>query len=282
MEKPEIIEINARQFYSGGFLSDYTTTCRLNNIVLAIPTKGEALLCLDNTPHRICKSDLIIIMPTHLFSIKKLSLDFEGQLLILSNPYWREMDLFGKHPFMVSNIQIRKDPCIRLTPDEMLLIKKYWKDLQQTLNISGHTFRHEILMNLTQILFWELANMIARKEKHIILSSLTQSEILFEKFLKLLSTHCKKEHQVRFYADKLFITQQYLSTILKKLTGKTGNVWINNAVAEEARILLHNPYHSIQEIADMLYFSDQSSFSKFFKRLFGMTPTEYRIKKADF
>ncbi|NJO25503.1 MAG: AraC family transcriptional regulator [Bacteroidia bacterium] len=44
----------------------------------------------------------------------------------------------------------------------------------------------------------------------------------------------------------------------------------------EAKLLLDNPALSIAEIADELNFSDQSFFGKYFKRLAGMSPKEYR------
>jgi AraC family transcriptional regulator, transcriptional activator of pobA len=40
--------------------------------------------------------------------------------------------------------------------------------------------------------------------------------------------------------------------------------------------LLKNASLSIAQIAEELHFSDQFSFSKFFKRESGLTPSEYR------
>jgi AraC-like DNA-binding protein len=49
----------------------------------------------------------------------------------------------------------------------------------------------------------------------------------------------------------------------------------------EAKILLRNPSLSIQQIADQLNFSDQSSFGKFFKKHHRMSPLEYRKTKGE-
>ena len=58
--------------------------------------------------------------------------------------------------------------------------------------------------------------------------TLSRKEELFEQFLQLLFEHCKEQHVVTFYAEKLFITPQYLSLILKELTGKSANKWIDD------------------------------------------------------
>jgi AraC family transcriptional regulator, transcriptional activator of pobA len=63
---------------------------------------------------------------------------------------------------------------------------------------------------------------------------------------------------------------------VKEITGKTAGEIINDFVLLEAKMLLDNPSLSIAEIADELQFSDQSFFGKYFKRLTGMSPKEYR------
>lgn len=79
-----------------------------------------------------------------------------------------------------------------------------------------------------------------------------------------------------YYAKKLFITPQYLSVVLKDLTGKTANILINQAIMTEARILIRSQAYSIQQIADQLCFADQSTFGKFFKKNEGISPAEYK------
>ena len=92
----------------------------------------------------------------------------------------------------------------------------------------------------------------------------------------MLFEHCKEQHVVTFYAEKLFITPQYLSLILKELTGKSANKWIADALIVEAKMLLKAPQATVQQVADILHFSDQSTFGKFFKKHMGISPMEYR------
>jgi len=64
--------------------------------------------------------------------------------------------------------------------------------------------------------------------------------------------------------------------MVKKLTGKTAGKYIDDLVIVEAKNLLRDPSLTIAQIADLLYFSDQFFFSKFFKRYTGITPSDYR------
>ncbi|MDL2265439.1 helix-turn-helix domain-containing protein [Parabacteroides sp. OttesenSCG-928-G07] len=101
-----------------------------------------------------------------------------------------------------------------------------------------------------------------------------QNEI-FEKFLSIISLHCSAKHSVRFYADKLFISPQYLSKISKDVSGRSANAWIDEFILLEARTLLMRTNLTIQEISLKIGFSDQSSFGKFFKKYVGLSPTLY-------
>lgn len=52
--------------------------------------------------------------------------------------------------------------------------------------------------------------------------------------------------------------------------------WVNQAVVLEAKVLLKHSDLLTYQIADELHFPNPSFFSKFFKRMTGMTPQEYQ------
>jgi AraC-like DNA-binding protein len=85
-----------------------------------------------------------------------------------------------------------------------------------------------------------------------------------------------KEHNVAFYADKLFVTPKRLTDICRSQTGKNALDLIEEYVILEAKDLLENTDLSIGQIADELNFTTQSSFGRYFKRLTGQTPWNYR------
>ncbi|MCD8179486.1 MAG: helix-turn-helix domain-containing protein [Tannerellaceae bacterium] len=69
-----------------------------------------------------------------------------------------------------------------------------------------------------------------------------------------------------------------LTRIITSNSGKSPLKWIHDDLIAEAKTLLWKPDISIQEIAEELHFGDQSSFSKFFKKNVGVTPTKFRKK----
>ncbi len=106
--------------------------------------------------------------------------------------------------------------------------------------------------------------------------SSARMNLLFERFLALVTEHHNTERGMAFYADKLCLTPKYLSKLVKEASGRSGPAWIDSFVILEAKNLLKYSDKTIKEIVYTLHFPNQSVFYKFFKAHTGMTPSEYR------
>ena len=108
---------------------------------------------------------------------------------------------------------------------------------------------------------------------------LTRQEEVFNRFLSLVNKYAIHERSVVFYADWLYLTPRYLSTLIKQTSGRTVMDWVNEAVVQEAKLLLRHSDKLVYQIADELNFPNASFFCKYFRRLTGKTPHEYRHGK---
>ena len=79
-------------------------------------------------------------------------------------------------------------------------------------------------------------------------------------------------------ADKMSVSQRYLSDTLKKETGKTTTEHLHLHLIDEAKNILLQPNKSISEVAYILGFEYPPYFSRLFKKKEGISPTEYREK----
>lgn len=107
-------------------------------------------------------------------------------------------------------------------------------------------------------------------------SSTSRKEALFDTFIQNVVKKHRVEHGVKFYADELFVSAKYLSAVVEDVSGKKAKRWIDEYLALDAKVMLKSTLMDIQEIAEALKFPDISVFGKFFKRLTGMSPKEYR------
>ena len=79
-----------------------------------------------------------------------------------------------------------------------------------------------------------------------------------------------------FRSRELCVTPKHLSRVVKECSGMSPHDIIAGEVLSLAVQLLQNDNMLIQQVADVLHFSDQAEFSKFFKKYIGMSPVEYR------
>ncbi len=118
---------------------------------------------------------------------------------------------------------------------------------------------------------------IGKRQMSVDTSGKGRERQLFGQFIRLINTHCRKEHSLRFYADRLCITPRYLGVVVKNVSGITAKEWLDRAIATTAKVMLrHSDAKPIGDIADELNFPNPSFFCKFFRRMTGVTPQQYR------
>lgn len=104
------------------------------------------------------------------------------------------------------------------------------------------------------------------------------NKTLLKNFQKLVDLNYTSLKLPKDYAELLYITPNHLNAVCKDLLGVQAGEVIRNRALLEAKRLLTNPKLSIAEIAYALNFSDNSYFTKFFKKTENITPEEFRKK----
>lgn len=101
-----------------------------------------------------------------------------------------------------------------------------------------------------------------------------QNDLLRE-FNYLLEKHFKEKHSVKDYADLLYKSPKTLSNLFAKASEHSPLQLIQLRRMLEARRLLLRPSSQVQEVAYELGFEDVQSFSRFFKRIEGISPSAF-------
>lgn len=79
-----------------------------------------------------------------------------------------------------------------------------------------------------------------------------------------------------YYAERMCLTERYLTTVIRQTSGTTAKDWIDRALITRIKIELRHTDKSSAQIAEEMHFANPSFFSKYFRRLTGMTPGEYK------
>ena len=136
-----------------------------------------------------------------------------------------------------------------------------------------------MLRHLVMVMINMIAELYTELPSSKSLSKSRTHEII-DDFYQLVLKHAKEQRNVNFYAEKLHLTPQYLSTFLKEKTGRSVSQWIDHLLILEAKTLLKSTNLSIKEISHELNFGETSIFCRYFKRISGVSPTSYRNQQT--
>ena len=80
------------------------------------------------------------------------------------------------------------------------------------------------------------------------------------------------------YAEEIGISENYLSRLVKKATGRSVGAWMDIVRIQRAKRLLTETREPVIDIAVAVGIEEQSYFSRLFKKETGLTPSAFRKK----
>ncbi len=130
-----------------------------------------------------------------------------------------------------------------------------------------------IVRNLLSLILLEIQRLINETDIKIFE---TQHIVLYKKFLFLLEKFFTKNFQVSNFAEKLNVTPQYLCKILKLISGKNFSQIVQDRINLESKRLLCYSNFNVNEISEILGFTETSYFIRFFRKINGETPLVFK------
>jgi len=130
----------------------------------------------------------------------------------------------------------------------------------------------ELLLNLSQRYYERQFNTRSAQNTDI----LSRFQSLLKDYYKSGMLNKQGIPSIEYFAEKVNLSANYLSDLLKKETGYNAKEQINNFLIEKAKNLLLSESDSISGIAYTLGFNYPHYFSRLFKSKTGMTPQEFK------
>ncbi|MEI5984986.1 MULTISPECIES: helix-turn-helix domain-containing protein [Sphingobacterium] len=106
--------------------------------------------------------------------------------------------------------------------------------------------------------------------------SLERKQEIALAFKQLVHLHFNKHKTVDFYADKLAVSINYLNRCVSSVFNKSSKELILEVAIIHSQLLLLETNKSVASIAYELDFADPSYFTRLFKKIVGISPSEYR------
>lgn len=214
--------------------------------------------------------------PQTVYEMISVSDDFQSRMVSYKREFISALSLKFNRLITYRYFRQQMNIGVPFHADEMDVVWKSVNFLKYILDSETEmTYKKEIVEHLFSVFCYQMAGIIS-KEDSISMNQMSRQEEIVFVFLNDVAKYHNTERSVEFYAGRQSITTRHLSAVIKSVTGKSASEIIALIVVNEAKVLLNSSSKPVSEISSMLGFSDQYSFSHFFKKHLGESPTQYR------
>ncbi|MCM1369757.1 MAG: AraC family transcriptional regulator [Candidatus Amulumruptor caecigallinarius] len=236
-----------------------------------IVTAGSCRADINLVTHEVKAPALVTVKNTQILQPHDISPDFNASVLVMSRKFSDNLYLFMKETDI--NAMAMRHAVVAI-PEELLpKFNEFLSSLGEIVSdISNPYVSLALLYRVLGFIYKDAYKCYEPYHDEV----LSKQGRMSDRFLRLVQENFKSERFLDFYASKMEITPKHLSRTIKKQTGFTAVEWIERYVILEAKVLLKSSNLNIQQIADELNFPSQSFFGKYFKKLTGMSPKEFR------
>lgn len=135
-----------------------------------------------------------------------------------------------------------------------------------------------VIRNLMQVLVVYFNRLIQASGRTVAFHDAHHQDVAV-RFRSMVVQHYLERRAVSAYADALGVTPAYLTAAVKAVYQRTPKQVINEVILLHAKTALATSDVSLKEIAFALRFEDYSYFTRFFRKMAGLSPSEYRARE---
>lgn len=246
---------------------------RVDFFMLMLVTGGAGRHTVDFVDWPLVEGSLLVVQPGQVQQWHPED-DFAARLVLIAPntlPHRSGLSL----PRELEALRLDEwQPCIRLDAAGRTMIEsglqQLWRDFDQFDGdpLSIALIRHQLMTLLLRI---------ARQQRRIAEATAgAPDRRIYRMFLQALEADFPRQHALQDYAGRLGYSASTLSRACRAAEGRPAKEVIDRRVALEAQRLLVHSTGSVAEIAHQLGFSEATNFVKFFRRVLGVTPADFR------
>lgn len=232
---------------------------------------NETILTIDNKKRFCKKNEIICLTEFHKIETTKIG---KLQMIRFNRAFYciidHDSEISCKGVLFFGASQL---PIVNLSKNDLEAFESLLK-VFKTEMLSNDEHQLEMLQMLLKRLLILCTRLYKNQHKYHLLDK--ENTDIVREFNFLVEKHFKTKHSVSEYAEMLNKSPKTISNLFSKLETKTPLQFIQERIMLEARRLLTYTDASIKEIAYQVGYDDIQSFSRFFKKNEGISPSEYK------
>ena len=246
-----------------------------NGCMALFVTSGFAVATVNFKKRPLHSGDFILLFYDGTFSIEQSSALFSVRYASFAYPVIEEAickplsDLFWE--------VLYENPVFHTSGRQKDLLDAWWRQLDWMEHMEDKASQQEMLKNSFRNLLIAVDTEVMRHQPDKTQGNeQSHAWMLITRFFKLVSLHCRETREVAFYANRLSITTTYLYKLCRKHLQMSPKEILDRQTVTEIKTYLVNTDAPVKGIADALHFEDASYMCRYFRRMTGLSPMDYR------
>lgn len=267
LDKAVIVEL--------GYDQTFNEAVKCNNLVLILCKSGEANVEINYVNYTIKKNAFLSVHPYDIIALKEGSFDLKCQVLVI--PFSMFTPVIAELK-MSQYDYVKKNPLIYFGDDYLKLLETAFEFIDRASKIlDNERFEQVVIKQVSSLFYIQQQYYTAYGNYNTQLHEcVSRKKELFRQFIQAILESHSVSREVLFYANELGISSGYLNELCNDVSHHTAKEIIDSAVTAKLKYELSYSSKSIQELADEYNFPSQSYLSRYYKRMTGMTPSEFR------
>ena len=255
----------------------FMSSVRMATTFFVLCKNGEIDITYNQKHYLLKKNSLVVGIPDIVVQINSQSL-IDANAMFFKKEFLDGLNVNVDNSLIRIVLYILNNPILELTPSEQLDLQHTFTDLEKFAETNEEdSFTKEIIASGIRAFIYKVCRIVSYRIKQSDYAKVnTRKYNYFKRFFALLATGYKQHRNVNWYAEQLHLSTKYFTSLIRQVSGRTTVDWINDRVIYEAKNLLLYSEMSITEIAYQLNFPSTSFFSKYFKNIVGINPSEFR------
>ena len=252
---------------------------RFRNLVLVFCESGELTFELNYTSYTLKENGFLIITPLDILTFETATADYLSTVLVLPSeafsPILKDINILNFK-------YIKHTPVVNLQGEYLTLYKQVLSTLWHIKELVAEEEFDKIaslqISSLAVVQQDYYNKYIAKRDNGF--EYVPRKKELFRNFINHLVESHQVSREVLFYANELGVSSGYLNEVCNEVSGHSAKAIIDSAVTARLKYELSYTTKSIQELSDEYNFPSQSYFTRYYKRMTGLTPSEFRKERA--
>lgn len=242
-------------------------------------TKGCSEITIDGKDYLLRRKCISVWRPGQVISFRPTQ-DFSYKVLLISGTLNEYLNI--NSAFLT--LFVADDyPVIRITSAYQEAVERFFESISIVSKFQNNPYKRDCQISLLRALFYSTGYYVFRSLRiqnegvySFVQKYPANDNSKISQFINLVERYSAKERRLSFYAEKMEYNPKYLSAMVKRETGHSGQQVIDYYSILAAMSKLSYGHQSIKELSEEMNFQSQSDFGKFFKRITGQSPLSYR------